>query len=67
MPESEADLLQFRRRQNSVGVDDSQKLVANMPPYPEKLKRVIPEMKEHETQLKEWIKELIIAIRGGVG
>lgn len=62
---SEEDLKQFTRRQNSVAADDSQRVVANMPPYPATVKARFPEMQQHEDLLKEWVKELIIAIRGG--
>jgi hypothetical protein len=48
-----------------VGSDDTQKLVANMPQYPKSVKDRYPEMQEHEEKLKGWIKELIIALRGG--
>lgn len=65
MPASEGELQQFRRRQNSIASDDTQKLVSNMPSYPERLKKIVPEMQQHEELLKDWIKELIIAIRGG--
>lgn len=62
---TEEEIFQFRRIQNSVGTDDSQKLVANMPPYPQDLKERFPTMQNHEDRLREWVKELIIAIRGG--
>jgi len=62
---SEADLKGFQRMQDSVGVDDTQRLVANMPPYPPSLKKLVPDIQQHENELKGWIKELIIALRGG--
>jgi|GEM_PF-4225929 hypothetical protein len=62
---SEEDLKQFARQQNVADSDDSQQVVADLPPYPEALKRRFPEMQVHEAALKEWVKKLIIALRGG--
>lgn len=62
---SDADRLSFQRRQNSVGVDDTQRIIANMPPYPKDLKDRFPSMAKHEDALKEWIKQLMMS--GGVG
>ena len=64
MPSAQ-DLKQFQRVQNSAGSDDTAKLVANMPPYPDEVKQRFPSMARHEADQKEWIKELIIALRGG--
>ena len=62
---SAADLKNFRRIQNSAGVDDTQKLVSNMPSFPDEMKRRFPSLAKHEEDLKDWNKKLIIALRGG--
>lgn len=60
---SPEDLEQFARQQNVAAADDSYQVVADLPPYPESVKRRFPEMQQHEAALKEWVKKLMIAIR----
>jgi hypothetical protein len=55
----------FKRRQQSVAVDDIQKVVANRPPIPDSVKKRFPEMQRYEEEDKQWVQKLTIAIRGG--
>ena len=55
---------QFKRLQAGVPFDSSLKLVAALPPIPESVKKRFPEMAQWEVALKDWHKQLLIALQG---
>lgn len=64
---SEADQKIFTRLQFSAGLDNTMKLVSQMPPIPEKAKKIVPEFADYEEALKKWQITVILALRGGQG
>lgn len=64
---SDADLKNFYRIQQSAGSDTTDKIVQQMPPIPEDVKKRFPAMAAYEEKQREWVKQLIIALRGGQG
>lgn len=66
MPSPEA-LKSFTRLQQGQAFDATLKLVAELPPFPESVKKRFPEMVKHEEALKEWHQKLVIALKGGPG
>lgn len=62
---SEEKLKQWERLQNSAGLDDTEKLVENMPPIPTDVKQRFPSMHQYEEMQRGWIIKLIKAMRAG--
>jgi hypothetical protein len=62
---SEEDLKNFLRLQQGVPFDTSLKLVAELPPFPEDVRKRFPSMAQYEASLKDWHSKLILALQGG--
>lgn len=60
-----ADLKSLERIQQGVAFDATLKLVAELPPVPDDVRKRFPSMVKYDLALKEWHQKLLIALKGG--
>lgn len=60
---SDADKLNFARVQQGQGLDATLRLVAQLPAYPDDIKKRFPSMAKHEEALKEWHQKLLLSLK----
>lgn len=62
---SDSDLKNFTRLQQGQAFDATLKLVAELPPVPEDVRKRFPSMAQWQVALKDWHQKLVIALKGG--
>ena len=61
----EDDLKNFNRLREGQAFDSTMKLVAELPPVPEDVKKRFPSMAQYELAIKQWHQQLLVALKGG--